>query len=76
MADIKLPSLYAVEQGTSIAGNIVGKVIIPIVGIAIGYYILKTWKVIGTAGLDNDDLSWKALPNRELEYLSKLVDNI
>jgi hypothetical protein len=75
--DIKLPQLETVEKGASI----ISKLIIPIGVIAIGYYILKTWKVIGTAGssdslLSSSNLSWMAIPEYELTYLRELVDSL
>ena len=75
--DIKLPQLETVEKGVSI----VGKLIIPIAIVGIGYYILKTWKVIGTAGssdslLSSSNLSWTSIPEYELTYLRELVDSL
>ena len=60
------------KMGRAASG--VSKLIIPIGIIALSYYVLKTWKVIGTAGLD--DLSWEALPDGELESESLLLDSI
>jgi hypothetical protein len=55
-------------RGTSIIPSL----IIPIGVVALGYYVLKTWKVIGTASLD----FWEALPEEDLTYLEELVDSI
>lgn len=51
--------------------SIIGQLIVPVGIIALGYYVLKTWKVIGTAGS-----SWEALPEEELENESILLDSL
>lgn len=57
------------KMGKAASG--VSKLIIPVGIIALSYYVLKTWKVIGTAGS-----SWEALPEGELTYLEELVNSI
>ena len=77
MVDIKLPEMETVGKGASI----VGKLIIPVGIVALGYYILKSYKVIGTAGssdslLSSSNLSWIHIPMYELTYLRELVDSL
>lgn len=52
--------------------SIIPSLIIPIGVVALGYYVLKTWKVIGTTGSSE----WEAFSEGELEYESMLLDSI